>query len=90
MTIIGTVKFAEGDRVVVSERYRGAGCNHGAIGYYGHVIRIDPKEPGDPFGPCINVAFRGRVNNLPTEEWYLSHDERNPFPLYEFELDHAD
>lgn len=81
--------FAVGDRVVVNERYRGAGCNHGAIGYYGHVVGLDPQ--GDGFQPVIQVAFRGHINGLtPANDYYIQFDDTRPFPLYPFELDHAD
>lgn len=80
--------FAVGDRVVVTEKYRGAGCNHGAIGYYGHVIRLSRAER-DPLGPMVHVAIQGRING-PAEDYYLSFGTpTNGFPLYEFEIEHA-
>ena len=83
-------RFAVGDHVVVSERYRGAGCNHGAIGYYGHIVRLGQHDH-DPSGPMAHVAFQGRVNGLPADDYYLSFaTAEKPFPLYEFEIEHAD
>jgi len=81
--------YAVGDRVVVTEKYRGAGGNHGAIGYYGHVIRITRPFPGES-RPTVHVAFQGRVNG-PVDDYYLSfRTPTNGFPLYEFEIEHAD
>lgn len=82
--------FAVGDRVVVSERYRGAGCNHGAIGFYGHVAAIEPS--GDSYGPWFKVAFRGHISGPSAVgySYYMASGDDNPFPCYAFELDHAD
>lgn len=89
-TVKTEVKFTVGDRVVVSERYRGAGCNHGAIGYYGHVAAIE--ESGDFYGPWIKVAFRGHINGPAAKGYdrYMQNNDDRPFPCYAFELDHAD
>jgi hypothetical protein len=81
--------FAVGDRVVVTEKFRGAGCNHGAIGYYGHIVALD-RHDGDPFGPMAYVSIRGRINGLPIDDYFLSCGDENPFPTYEFEIEHAD
>lgn len=79
--------YAVGDRVVVTENYRGAGCNHGAIGYYGHVTKIERGGTGR----MVYVAFLGRVDGLPAEDYYLGFaTAEKPFPLYEFEIEHAD
>jgi hypothetical protein len=72
---------------VVTEKYRGAGCNHGAIGYYGHVTEL----ARDGTRPMAHVAFQGRVSGLPAEDYYLGFaTAEKPFPLYEFEIEHAD
>jgi hypothetical protein len=81
------MSFVVGDRVVVTEKYRGAGCNHGAIGYYGHVIKLS-HTPRDPLGPMVHVALKGRINGLPVDDYYLSFGTpTNGFPLYEFEIE---
>jgi hypothetical protein len=49
--------FTVGDRVVVNERHPGAGPNKGAIGYYGHVVGIEPSGDADEI--WVRVAFRG-------------------------------
>lgn len=83
------MRFAVGDRVVVTEKYRGAGCNHGAIGYYGHVTKLT-RTPRDPLGTMVHVAFQGRIDG-PAEDYYLGFaTAEKPFPLYEFEIEHAD
>lgn len=84
------MNFVRGDRVVVNERYRGAGCNHGAIGFYGHVVAIEPS--GDPEGPWIRVAFRGHIDGSTVKgyDWHMRYGDAHPFPCYAFELDHAD
>jgi hypothetical protein len=84
-----SMAFAVGDRVVVTEKYRGAGCNHGAIGYYGHIVKLD-RHARDPLGPMAYVSFRGRINDLPADDYYLNFGDTNPFPTYEFEIEHAD
>lgn len=85
------MSFAVGDRVVVNERYRGAGCNHGAIGFYGHVAAIK-FFPATAYGPWIQVAFGGHIDGSAVQgyEWHLQHGDQHPFPCYAFELDHAD
>lgn len=82
--------FAVGDRVVVNERYRGAGCNHGAIGFYGHVAAIEPSN--DRWGPWVKVSFLGHISGPSVAEYsyYIAHGDNKPFPCYAFELDHAD
>lgn len=83
--------FAVGDRVVVSERYRGAGCNHGAIGFYGHVVSVDDESKGF-WDRYVRVAFRGHIDG-PTAKgyaWHMQHGDDRGFPCYPFELDHAD
>jgi hypothetical protein len=86
--------FALGDRVVVSERYRGAGCNHGAIGYFGHVVAVDTtyNDAGEPRETCIRVAFRGHIAGTgANDDYYLAFARDDyGFPCYPFELDHAD
>lgn len=84
------MSFVKGDRVVVTERYRGAGCNHGAIGYYGHVAKVEPS--GTREESWIMVAFRGHIDGPSVEgyEWYIRYGDDHPFPCYAFELDHAD
>lgn len=82
------MEFAAGDRVVVTEKYRGAGCNHGARGFYGHVVAIEPS--GDSYGPWIRVAFRGHIDGPSAigYDHYIGHGDEHPFPLYSFELEH--
>lgn len=87
--------FAIGDRVVVSEHYRGAGCNHGARGYYGHIVSIDAGAHDDDAytqkGACIRIAFRGHINGAgPNDDYYLQFNDRRPFPCYWGEIEHAD
>jgi hypothetical protein len=81
---------------VVTEKYRGAAgsivttepdCNHGAIGYYGHIVRLSH----DGSRPMAHVAFQGRISGLPADDYYLSFGTAaKPFPLYESEIEHAD
>lgn len=86
---LANMSFAVGDRVVVTDKYRGAGCNHGAIGYYGHIVKLGCHDR-DPLGPMAHVAFQGRING-PAEDYYLGFaTAEKPFPLYEFEIEHAD
>lgn len=83
--------FAIGERVVVSERYRGAGCNHGAVGFYGHVVTL-PDETKGFSDRYFGVAFRGHINGPSATGYgfYMRYGDDLPFPCYAFELDHAD
>lgn len=83
--------FVVGDRVVVTENYRGAGCNREAVGYYGHVAaRAIGPAPVVNGKAMLLVSLKGRINGLPVLDHYLDHDGTDPFPLYEDELEHAD
>lgn len=85
--------FAVGDRVVVSERYRGAGCNHGAIGFYGHVVSVDAENSAPSrWDRYVRVKFQGHINGSTAEgfDHYMSKCGKRGFPCYGFELDHAD
>lgn len=75
--------FEVGQRVVVAETYSGAGCNHDMKGYYGHVAAL-PCD-GDDY---IYVTLAGRTNGEPIHPHRVGRLTR--FPLYEFELEHAD
>lgn len=87
---MSAASFSVGQRVVVNERYRGAGCNHGAIGFYGHVVDVEPS--GDAYGPWIRVAFLGHIDGPSAAGYghYMTYGKDHPFPCYGFELDHAD
>jgi hypothetical protein len=92
---MGDTVFKVGDRVVVTENYRGAGCNHGAIGYYGHVVSVDPGAHDDDAytqkGACIRIAFRGHIDGCgPKDDYYLKFNEGRPFPCYWGEVTHVD
>ena len=75
--------FAVGDRVVVTEKYRGAGCNHDMRGYYGHVVEL-PVDDDD----YIYADLIGRTNGEPIHPHRVGRVHR--FPFYEFELEHVD
>ncbi len=75
--------FAVGDRVVVTENYRGAGCNHDMIGYYGHVVDEYAATKG-----MVLVTLIGRTNGEPIHPHRVGSIDR--FAFYGFELEHAD
>lgn len=76
--------FNVGDRIVVTDKYRGAGCNHDMIGYYGHVA-ASPSETGESF---YYVNLTGRTSGEPIHPHRVGRIER--FPVYAFEIEHAD
>jgi hypothetical protein len=78
--------FSVGQRVVVTATYRGAGCNHDMMGYYGHVAALPCDD--DIYDDYIYVNLIGRTNGQPIHPHRVGRIDR--FPLYEFELEHAD
>lgn len=76
--------FAVGDRIVVTDKYRGAGCNHDMIGYYGHIVAL-PAEVGETF---YYAKLIGRTSGQPIHPHRVGKIDR--FPLYAFEIEHAD
>lgn len=77
------MSFTVGDRIVVTEKYRGAGCNHDMRGYYGHVAAL-PCDDDD----CIYVNLIGRTNGEPIHPHRVGRIDR--FPVYDGEIEHAD
>lgn len=76
--------FEVGQRVVVAETYSGAGCNHDMRGCYGHIV-AEPYSMHNQT-PFFLVALTGHINGKPV------HPDRRAdrFPLYKFEMEHAD
>jgi hypothetical protein len=79
--------FTIGDRIIVTNKYRGAGCNHDMIGYYGHIVRL-PFETDDDESPFLSVKLIGRINGQPIHPHRVGHI--NEFPVYAFEIQHID